>query len=266
MSLRSLEPALRKRLLVGLLLVLSLLLLLTAVRQMQGPTQEAKPSLGLMTTLPLQWSEGDLSASIDTKAAPEPAFARLAENYRVIPIDDLKQLASEKPALLLLAQSRAMAPAELVVLDNWIRGGGKALILADPALQWESTYPIGDIRRPLFTSLLSPLFTHWGIELVLPIAEGQKIVVRQIGDMPVRTATPGEWLLRNGDAGSTCVIGAVRMLADCKIGKGRALLVADADLMDAQYWQGNGIRVLSGTDEFGNMRWINQLLGTLGKK
>ena len=77
-------------------------------------------------------------------------------------LDSFDALNVRSTPLLLLAQPRALAPAEMVKLDSWVRDGGKLLILADPALQWGSLYPLGDKRRPLFTSLLSPLFSHWG--------------------------------------------------------------------------------------------------------
>lgn len=264
MLFKSLDPALRKRLFIGLLLVLSTLLLLSAIRQVQGPPSIVKPVLGLMTTLPIQWSEGTLSSAIDSSAEPEAAYARLAEHYSISPVDDLKQLVVDKVEILMLAQSRAMAPAELVALDGWIRSGGKVLILADPALQWESSYPIGDTRRPLFTSMLSPLFGHWGLELVLPVGEaGSKTVLRRVGDMTIRTATPGEWLLRKNEPATSCSLSSGGLLATCRVGLGRVILVADADLIESDYWYGTGIRVMSGSDDFDNMRWIEKLLQSL---
>jgi hypothetical protein len=52
-------------------------------------------------------------------------------------------------------------------------------------------------------------------------------------------------------------------LADCRIGKGRAILVADADLLDAAFWEGQGMRIVTGADEFANMAFIQGLLTAL---
>ncbi len=71
-----------------------------------------KPALGLMTTLPLQWSEGGVEADLAEDAQPHPAFARLSQSYDVQPLDDLRDLAGRR--MLLLAQPRAFSPAELV--------------------------------------------------------------------------------------------------------------------------------------------------------
>jgi ABC-type uncharacterized transport system len=254
------DAGLRKRLAVGALLVLVPALLLSAIRYGRPHVQTEKPVLGLMTTLPLQWSEGGIEADLAAEAKPHPVYSRLQEQYEIRPLDNFDTLEKSPVSVMLLAQPRALGPSELVRLDSWVRGGGRLLILADPALQWGSLYPIGDKRRPLFTSLLSPLFGHWGLELVLPMTDEQAVVLREVGDLSIRTQTPGEWLPRSGAVSATCAIANQRMLADCRIGKGRALLVADADLLDTVYWEGQGIRAVTGEDEFGNLAWVDALL------
>lgn len=254
------DAGLRKRLAVGTLLVLGLVLLLSALRYVRPETQSAKPSLGLMTTLPLQWSEGGIEADLAAEAKAHPVYSRLQAQYDIRPLDAFDTLDKNPLSLMLLAQPRALGPAELVKLDSWVRNGGRLLILADPALQWGSLYPIGDKRRPLFTSLLSPLFSHWGLELVLPMTDEQAVVLREVNGLSIRTQTPGEWLPKTGKASAACAIASHRMLADCRVGKGRALLVADADLLDTMYWEGQGVRSITGDDEFGNLEWIDSML------
>lgn len=251
-----------RRLLVVLLAVCGALVLFSAFALKRPQGDGPKPVLVMMTTLPLQWSEGGIEADLAQDARPHPAFARLSKHYDIVPIDDLKTWAPKPGHILLLAQPRALAPAELVRLDDWVRKGGRVLILADPALQWGSLYPLGDKRRPLFTSLLSPLFTHWGIELVLPMTDERPLVIRDIGAFNIRTQTPGEWLPKDG-VRQACVIRAQGILADCRIGKGRALLVADADLLDTAYWEGQGMRMITGGDEFANLAWIESLVSSL---
>jgi hypothetical protein len=260
MQLNFRDAGLRKRLAVGMLLVLGLILLLSALRYIRPEAETAKPVLGLMTTLPLQWSEGGIEADLAADAKPHPAYARLQERYDVRPLDSFDDLDQRQLSLMLLAQPRALAPAELVTLDNWVRAGGRLLILADPALQWGSLYPLGDKRRPLFTSLLSPLFSHWGLELVLPMSDQQAIAMREVDGLNIRTQTPGEWLSKPGKATANCQIAAHRLLADCRVGRGRALLLADADLLDSVYWEGQGIRAVTGDDEFANLEWIGSML------
>lgn len=251
------------RLLVLLLLIAAMILLFAGVALRRPAVDQSKPALGMMTTLPLQWSEGGIEADLAQDARPHPAFARLDQQFEIEPIDDLESWKPRPGQMLLLAQPRAFAPAELVRLDKWVRQGGKLLILADPALQWGSLYPLGDKRRPLFTSLMSPLFAHWGLELVLPLTDESPRVVRKVGAFNIRSVTLGEWLPIQDDVSQSCAIFAQGLLADCPVGKGRAVLVADADLLDTAYWEGEGVRMIMGKDEFANLALIEALLGAL---
>ncbi|MCO4091672.1 MAG: hypothetical protein HEQ34_06930 [Sphingorhabdus sp.] len=253
----------RKWLLVALLAAFALLLLLAGFATTRPTDSRPKPPLGLMTTLPLVWSEGGIEADLAKDAAPHPAFTRLSVHYDITPIDDLETWASRPKHMLLLAQPRAFAPRELASIDNWVRQGGLVLILADPALQWGSLYPLGDKRRPLFTSMLSPLLNYWGVELVLPLEDEGPASMRKIGVFNIRTVTPGEWLPKQSTAKNRCAILAKGLLADCRIGTGRAILVADADFLDAAFWEGRGMRILTGKDEFANIALLQALLTAL---
>jgi hypothetical protein len=253
----------RKWLLVALVAAFTILLLLAGIAIMRPVDSRPKPPLALMTTLPLQWSEGGIEADLAKDAAPHPAFTRLSALYDITPVDDLEAWALRPKQILLLAQPRAFAPRELVRLDNWVRQGGLVMILADPALQWGSLYPLGDKRRPLFTSMLSPLFVYWGVELVLPLEDEGPASMRKIGVFNIRTVTPGEWLPKQSTAKNNCAIMAKGLLADCRIGKGRAVLVADADFLDAAFWEGQGVRILTGEDEFANLAMLQALLTAL---
>jgi hypothetical protein len=253
----------RQWLLVALVLASAVLLWFVGFAATRPADNRPKPPLTLMTSLPLIWSEGGIEADLAKDAAPHPAFGRLRTLYDITPIDNLETWDPKSQHMLLLAQPRALAPRELVRLDNWVRQGGLVLILADPALQWGSLYPLGDKRRPLFTSMLSPLFAHWGLELVLPLEDEVPASMRKIGVFNIRTVTAGEWLPRASNAANRCAILAKGLLADCRIGKGRAILVADADLLDAAFWEGRGMRILTGKDEFANMAMLQALLTAL---
>ncbi len=47
-----------------------------------------------------------------------------------------------------MAHPLAQPAEDLVALDNWVRGGGRVLLLADPMLEWPSKRPLGDPLRP----------------------------------------------------------------------------------------------------------------------
>jgi hypothetical protein len=122
-----------------------------------------------------------------------------------------------------MAHPPSQTAENLVELDQWVRGGGRVLLLADPMLEWPSKRPLGDPLRP------SPMFTdtgllqHWGLRLDAPEQRGP--AQRNLGSYAVLTVSPGTL---SGD----CEISADRLVAHCRVGKGRATIVADADLLD----------------------------------
>ncbi|MBH9537608.1 DUF4350 domain-containing protein [Novosphingopyxis sp. YJ-S2-01] len=246
MSIRSLATA------FGAILMLAA----CAAGKPTGP----RGDLMLMTSLPLRSGEASIQEQLSGGGSPAPAYVDLQRNYDIRTLDDLNGLRPEgarsaPTGILLLAQPRALDPAELVALDGWLRAGGKALILADPALHWESRFPIGDARRPLFTSLLSPLFSHWGIELVMPMDRAGQAPALNVRGERIETRSPGAFaaLADVPDPAAKCAIDTTRLIADCAVGKGRALLLADADVLQPGLWgrEGNGALITGLLAELG---------------
>ena len=192
-----------------------------------------RPSLMVMSSIPLQWGEASMAQVAKGEAQPSPLFKVLAEKNRPILIDDFQKLDGPGATPLLMIQPRALAPRELVQLDDWVRKGGTAIIFADPALDWPSDYPLGDQRRPLFTSLLNPLFRHWGVELALPVADNDNAdVSTKAGKYPLLLKSPGILVApKNPKATARCSIRRDEFIAYCAVGKGRALIVADVDML-----------------------------------
>lgn len=228
------------------------------------PPEADKAELLLMTSLPLRFGEATMQEQLQGGGEPTAAYRRLQQRFAITSLDDLEQLDGRAGAVLLLAQPRALAPIELVALDRWIRAGGRALILADPALSWPSDYSLGDARRPLFTSLLSPLLSHWGIELVMPMEADSKPIDLTLGGARIETVTPGKFVARGLEADGTaqCEITESDRIASCAVGEGRALLLADADLLQARLWQADGPLNLAG-DRRANMQWVETMLAEL---
>ena len=261
MKSSAIDAPLRRRLfvVVGAAILAVGLCLLYLLVQLTDREQD-KPTVAVVSSLPLLWPEGDLTEALEASAESTPVKERLEQNFKIIAVDDLGKLKSAKPDVALLAQPRSFTPAELVTFENWISRGGQAIILADPAVQWESSYPTGDPRRPLFTSMLSPLFAHWGIELTLPMEqrEGQRDIVVQ--GKRLQLVSHGAWQMNGESDIADCRISSALVFADCKIGAGRALLLADADMLSAALWQGRGLGGLFGFDSSDNMKWLETRL------
>ncbi len=219
-----------------------------------------KRDLMLMSALPLVWGE---KGPLDPGSRPAAAYKALAEEFRIRPLDVLDEKSLARGRLLLVAQPRALAPEELVALDAWVRRGGRALILTDPQLVWPSELPLGDIRRAPAIGLLDPLLSHWGLEMQPP--DEARPLIRDISSGGHRRRlimfAPG----RFGSARGGCTVGPAPQIAHCRVGRGRAVLLADADMMHDGWWVGPG----GGTERHARLSdnvlivadWLDSLAG-----
>lgn len=213
---------------LGLAAVLYILTLRT-------PEYAARPApdraVGVMSALPLFWRSGERPDTLIAQAREQNYLA--VSRWRLDPIDRLDGDSLARHDSLLLAQPRLLSPRELVALDDWVRRGGRALILADPLLLWPSDLPLGHALRPPLTSLLDPVLRHWGLELA-PVPQGKVAVERMV-------LASGHVLMLAGASrfvrvGGACAVHDAGVMATCRIGRGQARLIADADLLDDRLW------------------------------
>lgn len=189
------------------------------------------PELGLMGTIPLYWGEaGDFGELLSGGGSTHWARAQLEADYRLRPLDTLGDGDLAELRFLMLAQPRALSAGENVALDKWVREGGRLLLFADPMLTGESRFAIGDRRRPQDVILLSPILTHWGLALNFDDEREPGVVLAPNGTVPIPVNLPGELAIRPGDG--QCSLEAGGVLAECAIGEGRAVVLADAALLD----------------------------------
>jgi hypothetical protein len=190
-----------------------------------------RPTLLLLTSLPLVFGE-----EFSVQGNGSPALKALETRYRVVPISVADPAELAKGKLLLMAQPLAQPAEDLVALDQWVRRGGRVLLLADPVLEWPSERPLGDPLRPpaMFTD--TGLLTHWGLRLDAPDRRGT--TREELDGLEVVTVSPGKLSGR-------CNITSGGLAAHCRIGKGQATVVADADLLDvARLGQSNNLEAV----------------------
>ncbi|APZ97137.1 hypothetical protein BWQ93_00475 [Sphingopyxis sp. QXT-31] len=188
----------------------------------------------MLSGLPLRWAgEGDLAAMLQRGAADDPALVRLERTHRIALVDSLADHVPPAGAALLLAHPRALAPQDLVAIDAFVRGGGRALILADALSGWPAPHPTGDSRNPPVTSLLTPLLGHWGITLGAAPAGETAAQAIDVDGRRLRLFSAGRFeALPSG-----CTAQAGAQILRCRVGAGEAWLVGDADLLFAPLWQ-----------------------------
>lgn len=253
--LKSLSGFRDPRIMVGFTLLLAIIITLFVVSSWSFERdQPRRPELMVMTSIPLQWGDATMAQIANGEAEPSPLFGAISAANTVKLIDDVMQLGEPGKVPLLMIQPRAFAPVELVQLDAWVRNGGRVIIFADPALDWPNELSLGDQRRPLFTSLLNPLFRHWGVELALPVGENEGIVEAEIAGYSLSLKSPGIWVLPpKTKATARCAIRTDELLALCRVGRGQALLVADADVLHDAQWTDS---VLTS----GTIVWLNAII------
>lgn len=189
-----------------------------------APATPAKPTLMLLTTLPLVFGE-----EFGLDGGGSPALKALETRYVVNPVGVADSETLKQSGLLLMAQPLAQPADALVELDRWVRQGGRLLLLADPLLEWTSDRPLGDTLRPPTAFADTGLLRHWGLRLDAPDVRGP--MLRRLGGNEVLTNSPGELVGR-------CPVTRDGLVARCRIGKGEATIVADADFLNVDELDG----------------------------
>jgi hypothetical protein len=208
----------RRALGFGILIAALGALALAQLRQRAAPVE--RPTLLLLTSLPLVFGE-----DFSLQGGGSPALTALKERYRVVPISVTSPAELAKGRLLLMAQPQAQPPEDLVALDDWVRAGGRVLLLADPLLEWPSSQPLGDRLRPPVMFADTGLLAHWGLRLDAPDEPGPQTAL--VGGHQVETVSPGMLF-------GSCGIGTDRIVAHCWVGRGKATVIADADFLDVE--------------------------------
>ncbi|MFP5396572.1 MAG: ABC transporter [Alphaproteobacteria bacterium] len=226
---------------VFILLVAALaILLFWAARDRR--VQPAGP-VALFTTLPILWADSpDLAASLSPRAQSHWARDLLAERGAIEPLDLLTDDSLRGTRRLLMAQPRVLTPQENVELDNWVREGGRLLLLADPALTEDSAFPLGDPRRPQAIVLLSPILSRWGLELRFDDRQSLGRHARDVMGVAIPVNLPGQLVTRGQD---NCRLWGEGLAATCAVGKGRIVVVADAAALERDDPSGQGRKALS---------------------
>jgi hypothetical protein len=239
MAIRNSKPAIP-----GVLAAAGLLLALAGCGVAPAATApEQRPQLGLMTSLPLYWQVDAELADIAAGRAVPPWQRRAIETrFVLVPLDTLTPLPALSPdtpevdplaglARLAVVQPRGLAPADNVALDQWVRAGGRLLLVLDPALTGEYAAALGDPRRPVDAALIPPVVARWGLAIVFDEAEADEVTAVPLGEGTLPLALAGRISITDA-AAAQCTLLAGDAAARCAIGKGEVTLIADAALFE----------------------------------
>lgn len=209
---------------------------------LQAAVEEAKPRLGLMTSLPLYWPRGaglaELVGGEDQLPWQRAAFE---SRHVLVPLDTLSPIPALSPDApetdpldglqrLAIIQPRGLSPADNVALDEWVRAGGQLLLVLDPMLTGEYEFPLGDPRRPTEVALVPPVVARWGLAMRFDEAQTASRAV-EIGGRALEVELAGA-IREIAGSDTQCRIEGEGALASCTIGEGQVTLFADAAILE----------------------------------
>lgn len=199
----------------------------------------------MLTSLPILWQEThELSDYLEGGLPVHWALPVLERGGPVEPLDSLAPPGDAFPVpagtLLVMAQPFPLSPQENVALDGWVRSGGRVLLFADPMLTTKSAFALGDRRRPQDIVILTPILTRWGLELNFDPKQpgGERTILIEGGTLPVNL--PGSFTLLSRP--SDCTVEVEGLIAECRIGEGRVLAMADAALLEQAREEDQAVR------------------------
>jgi hypothetical protein len=210
----------------------------------QPPRENAvRERLGLMTSLPLYWpldaEVGDLAAG---RAELPWQRAALEAAYALEPLDTLSSIPALSPdapevdplaglTRLAVIQPRGLSPADNVALDDWVRAGGRLLLVLDPALTGDYDLPLGDPRRPVEAALIPPVVARWGLEIRFDETQELAVTEQALAQAALPLALAGEVAITD-PAAADCTLAAGGAAARCAVGEGQVTLIADAAIFE----------------------------------
>jgi ABC-type uncharacterized transport system involved in gliding motility auxiliary subunit len=138
-----------------------------------------KPEIGLITDLPL---EGDMMAAM--QGQPMVPYAVIDQ---LKPLYDIKDLSSELDSIpsdvdvLMIAHPQHLSDKTLYAIDQYVLGGGKALVFVDPNSETQQMHPsqLNPPGMPL-DSDLPKLFASWGLQMEPKVVAGDRQSARRV--------------------------------------------------------------------------------------
>ncbi|HVA14300.1 MAG TPA: Gldg family protein [Stellaceae bacterium] len=138
-----------------------------------------KPVIGLLTDLPL---EGDMMAAM--QGQPMIPYAVIDQIKGLYDIKDLSTELDRVPSdvdVLMIAHPQHLSDKTLYAIDQFVLGGGKALVFVDPNSETQQMHPsqLNPPGMPL-DSDMPKLFAAWGLTMEPKMVAGDRRAARRV--------------------------------------------------------------------------------------
>ncbi len=138
-------------------------------------SEPKKPVVGVISSLPLEFGPGGIQAAMRGQSRPYGIMTSMQQFFEVRTLKgELTEVADDVDVLLLL-HARSLSDQTLYAVDQFVLGGGRVILFADPYSETAAQLPPapGAPPDPLDpqTSIPTRLLDAWGVE----IAEGKLV-------------------------------------------------------------------------------------------
>ena len=156
--------------------------------------QAERPIIGLLTTLPL---DGQTQQAMMTGRPPQPwlILERIEELYEVRRLSPVSlERVEDDVDLLMVAHPKGLSEAARYAIDQFVLGGGHALVFVDPNAEADMTPTVPGLPPIPGKSELDDLLNSWGLEVDTGLTVGDMQlgaeVQAQLGDRVVTIHYP----------------------------------------------------------------------------
>jgi ABC-type uncharacterized transport system involved in gliding motility auxiliary subunit len=146
-------------------------------------TMPKKPVIGVISSIPLQTGSGGMTALLQGQAHPFFAYEQLSQAYTTKTIEqNFDQIAADV-SMLVIAHPPPLAPKQLYAIDQYVLGGGHALIFLDPMSEIAQAAQGGGQGMAPSSSDMKDLLRAWGVDY-----DSSKVVLDRALAQAVRTS------------------------------------------------------------------------------
>jgi ABC-type uncharacterized transport system involved in gliding motility auxiliary subunit len=123
-----------------------------------------KPLVGIISTLPLDTGAGGMQAALQGQARPYVIYEEMTQTYATKMLDPNFASIPSDVDVLMIVNPGPMTPQQLYAIDQFVLGGGRALVFVDPDSEIAAAGQGqgGEGGAPP-TSDLPSLFRTWGV-------------------------------------------------------------------------------------------------------
>lgn len=133
-------------------------------------SQSAKPRLALLTSLPMQYGPDGIMAYLQGQGRPYVIYQQLEQFFEIVIVDAAFEALPDGIEAFLIVHPPVLGVNQLYAIDQYVLGGGRALIFVDPFAEESAVLMSRPVTGGLppetvpVTSSLEPLLAAWGLD------------------------------------------------------------------------------------------------------